>query len=91
MKDPEASPPNSLVVSCAVNMLHLMFQYACLQGARKTKLGLREFVTLGDFCQTIDTNTNRAVRSATLRVNEQCNRFHQIQWALKGANHAALP
>lgn len=40
----------------------------CLQGARKTKLGLREFVTLGDFRQTVDTGTNRAVRPLAQRV-----------------------
>ena len=52
-----------------------LFQCACWQGVRKTKLGLREFVTLGDFCQTIDTNTNRAVRPATLHVSRQDNSF----------------
>jgi hypothetical protein len=32
------------------------------QGARKTKLGLREFVQLGDFTQRINTATSTAVR-----------------------------
>lgn len=33
-----------------------------LQGARKTKLGLREFVSLGDFEQIIDNESKTAVR-----------------------------
>ena len=32
-----------------------------LQGARKTKLGLREFVSLGDFEQIIDIESRKAV------------------------------
>lgn len=32
------------------------------QAARKTKLGLREFVSLGDFEQIIDTESKTAVR-----------------------------
>lgn len=32
-----------------------------MQGARKTKLGLREFVTLGNFEQVIDITSNKAV------------------------------
>lgn len=33
-----------------------------LQGARKTKLGLREFVSLGDFEQIIEIESKTAVR-----------------------------
>lgn len=33
-----------------------------LQGVKKTKLGLREFVKLGDFQQIIDTQQQQAVR-----------------------------
>jgi hypothetical protein len=32
------------------------------QGVKKTKLGLREFVKLGDFLQTIDIDSCTAVR-----------------------------
>lgn len=32
-----------------------------LQGVKKTKLGLREFVKLGDFQQVIDTQKQQAV------------------------------
>jgi hypothetical protein len=32
-----------------------------MQGVRKTKLGLREFVKLGDFQQIIDTQQQQAV------------------------------
>lgn len=33
------------------------------QGIRKTKLGLREFIKLGDFVQQIDTDNKLAVSS----------------------------
>lgn len=35
---------------------------ACPQGVKRTKLGLREFVKLGDFIQDIDPATGLAVR-----------------------------
>jgi hypothetical protein len=34
---------------------------AALQGIRKTKLGLREFIKLGEFVQQIDTDNKLAV------------------------------
>ena len=34
----------------------------CIQGVKRTKLGLREFVRLGDFIQSIDTTKSLAVR-----------------------------
>lgn len=36
-------------------------QPATLQGSKKTKLGLREFVKLGNFTQSIDVDNSIAV------------------------------
>jgi hypothetical protein len=36
-----------------------------LQGIKKTKLGLREFIRLGEFVQQIDTDNKLAVRQCT--------------------------
>lgn len=36
-----------------------------LQGIKKTKLGLREFVRLGEFVQQIDTDQQLAVRGVS--------------------------
>ncbi len=41
------------------------------QGAKKTKLGLREFVKLGDFVQSIDTASSQAVSVALGRRSER--------------------
>ncbi|KAL3160779.1 hypothetical protein ABBQ38_009191 [Trebouxia sp. C0009 RCD-2024] len=46
----------------------LLYTSLTIKGARKTKLGLREFVTLGDFRQTVDTGTNRAVNKVCFSV-----------------------
>ncbi|DBB08587.1 TPA: hypothetical protein ACH3X3_008722 [Trebouxia sp. C0006] len=41
---------------------NLIYTSLVIKGARKTKLGLREFVSLGDFEQIIDTESKTAVR-----------------------------
>ncbi|KAL3163137.1 hypothetical protein ABBQ32_009549 [Trebouxia sp. C0010 RCD-2024] len=46
----------------------LLYTSLTIKGARKTKLGLREFVALGDFCQTVDTSTNCAVNKVYFSV-----------------------
>lgn len=40
----------------------------CTQGVKRTKLGLREFIRLGDFIQQIDTQRSLAVRWAVARA-----------------------
>ncbi|DBA94635.1 TPA: hypothetical protein ACH3X1_002207 [Trebouxia sp. C0004] len=41
---------------------NLLYTSLVIKGARKTKLGLREFISLGDFEQIIDTESKTAVR-----------------------------
>lgn len=43
----------------------------CIQGVKRTKLGLREFVRLGDFIQSIDTTKSLAVRRFPKRRDER--------------------
>jgi hypothetical protein len=45
---------------------------AALQGIRKTKLGLREFIKLGEFVQQIDTDNKLAVSIPHFLVPQPC-------------------
>lgn len=56
---------NAAAVLLALLCVAVTFIYSLtlfvMQGVRKTKLGLREFVKLGDFQQIIDTQQQQAV------------------------------
>jgi hypothetical protein len=51
-------PASLPIMECATIATHS-------QGVKKTKLGLREFIQLGDFMQIINTHTRSAVSVAT--------------------------
>ncbi|KAI8473929.1 MAG: plastid lipid-associated protein/fibrillin conserved domain-containing protein [Monoraphidium minutum] len=46
----------------------LLYTTITITGVKKTKLGLREFVKLGDFIQTIDTDQHTAVNAVSFSV-----------------------
>jgi len=46
----------------------LLYTTIAITGARKTKLGLREFIKLGDFTQTIDTAASLAINEVQFKV-----------------------
>lgn len=60
---------NAVAVPLALLCAAVTFIYSLtlfvMQGVRKTKLGLREFVKLGDFQQIIDTQQQQAVGGLT--------------------------
>lgn len=70
-----ASPPLTKVLMCTSTSclscrrtfhIHCVpCQTPCVQGVKRTKLGLREFIRLGDLTQEIDVAKGEAVRGAT--------------------------
>ncbi|MCO5547025.1 hypothetical protein L7F22_000466 [Adiantum nelumboides] len=46
----------------------LLYSTISILGLKRTKLGLRDFITLGDFLQTIDADKNRAANMITFSV-----------------------
>jgi hypothetical protein len=59
-----------LALLCVAVTFVYSFTLFVLQGVRKTKLGLREFVKLGDFQQVIDTQQQHAVGVLTGAATE---------------------
>lgn len=47
----------------------LLYSTITITGSKRTKLGLREFVKLGEFTQNIDTDTNTAVNRIAFSVS----------------------
>ncbi|KAJ7268252.1 hypothetical protein O6H91_Y398900 [Diphasiastrum complanatum] len=46
----------------------LLYSTVSILGRKRTKLGLRDFITLGDFLQTIDIEQNQAVNTIAFSV-----------------------
>lgn len=46
----------------------LLYSTISILGLKRTKLGLRDFITLGDFLQTIDVQKNRAANTIAFSV-----------------------
>ena len=59
---------HSLSALCHCQAAHGHWQPPDMQGAKKTKLGLREFVSLGDFEQRINIEEQHAVSNNACSV-----------------------
>lgn len=46
----------------------LLYSTISILGLKRTKLGLRDFITLGDFLQTIDVDKSKAANTITFSV-----------------------
>jgi hypothetical protein len=51
-----------LATTCLPKTWRLLYSTIAITGHKRMKLGLGEFVMLGDFVQSIDTDTALAVR-----------------------------
>lgn len=47
----------------------LLYSTICILGSKRTKLGLRDFITLGDVVQSIDVDQNKATNTVTFSVS----------------------
>ena len=64
--NPLPAPAQSL--AAVAGDWRLLYSTIVITGVKKTKLGLREFVQLGDFVQTIDVAAGRAVNRVEFSV-----------------------
>lgn len=62
------------------------------QGSRRTKLGLREIISLGDFVQSIDTKQSHAVRAVlcTTLLNQQLLQQHYVSSIMSAAHPSTV-